>query len=90
MAQAQPVTVNLPPEMTAMMRQKVEDGEYSSITEVVQEALRDWSHKQFAKQWELQELQALLQNAIDSGSGEDGEAAFSRLWARYGSVNDRM
>ena len=83
MAQAQPVTVSLPPEMAAMMRQKVEEGEYSSVSEVVREALRDWSRKQSADQRELQELRSLLQEAIDSGPGEDGETVFARLRARY-------
>lgn len=83
MAQAQPVTVSLPPEMAAMMRQKVEDGEYSSVSEVVREALRDWSRKQSAEQRELQELRALLQEAIDGGPGDDGETVFARLRARY-------
>lgn len=83
MAQAQPVTVSLPPEMAAMMRQKVEEGEYSSVSEVVREALRDWSHKQSAEKRELQQLRALLQEAIDSGPGEDGETVFARLRARY-------
>ncbi|MFA5970632.1 MAG: type II toxin-antitoxin system ParD family antitoxin [Sphingomonas sp.] len=83
MAQAQPVTVSLPPEMAAMMRQKVEEGEYSSVSEVVREALRDWSRKQSAEQRELQELRALLQEAVDSGPGEGGETVFARLRARY-------
>ncbi|MBN3779324.1 ribbon-helix-helix protein, CopG family [Burkholderia sp. Ac-20345] len=30
------------PEMTAAIRQAVEDGEYASTSEVVREALREW------------------------------------------------
>jgi antitoxin ParD1/3/4 len=83
MAQAQPITVSLPPEMVAMVRQTVEDGAYSSVSEVVREALRDWSRKQSAEHQELQELRALLQEAIDSGPGEAGSTVFARLRARY-------
>lgn len=83
MAQAQPVTISLTPEMAAMVRQKVEEGEYSSVSEVVREALRDWSRKQSAEQRELRELRALLQEAIDSGRVGAGEDVFSRLRARY-------
>lgn len=83
MAQAQPVTVSLTPEMAAMVRQKVENGEYTSVSEVVREALRDWSRKQSSEQQELQELRALLKEAIDSGPGEDGGTVFARLRARY-------
>ena len=46
MSQAQPITISLPPEMAAMVRQTVENGAYSSVSEVVREALRDWSRKQ--------------------------------------------
>jgi len=82
-AQALPITVSLPPEMAAMLRQKVEDGEYGSVSEVVREALRDWSRKQSADQRELQELRSLLKEAMDSGRGETGSAVFARLRARY-------
>jgi antitoxin ParD1/3/4 len=83
MSQAQPITVSLPPEMAAMVRQTVENGAYSSVSEVVREALRDWSRKQSADQQELQELRALLKEAIDSGEGESGSTVFARLRARY-------
>ncbi len=83
MTHAQPITVSLPPEMAAMVRQTVENGTYSSVSEVVREALRDWSRKQSADQQELQELRALLQEALDSGSGEPSSTVFARLRARY-------
>lgn len=83
MSQAQPITISLPPEMAAMVRQTVDSGAYSSVSEVVREALRDWSRKQSADQQELQELRALLKEAIDSGPGEPGNTVFARLRARY-------
>jgi len=69
--------------MAAMVRRKVEDGEYSSVSEVVREALRDWSRKHSADQRELEELRSLLKEAIDSGPGEAGSMVFARLRARY-------
>lgn len=83
MAQALPITVSITPEMVAMVRRKVEDGEYSSVSEVVREALRDWSRKQSADQQELDELRGLLREALDSGPGEPGGTVFARLRARY-------
>jgi len=83
MAHAQPITVSLPPEMAAMVRQTVENGSYSSVSEIVREALRDWSRKQSADQQELKELRILLQEAMDSGAGEPGTTVFARLRARY-------
>jgi antitoxin ParD1/3/4 len=69
--------------MAAMVRRKVEDGEYSSVSEVVREALRDWSRKHSADQRELEELRGLLKEAIDSGPGDAGSTVFARLRARY-------
>jgi antitoxin ParD1/3/4 len=83
MPQAMPITVSLTPEMAAMIRQKVEDGAYNSVSEVVREALRDWSRKQSSEHQELQELRALLKEAVDSGPGEPGSTVFARLRARY-------
>ena len=83
MGHAQPVTVNLTPEMAAMVRRKVADGEYTSVSEVVREALRDWSRKQSADQEALQKLRALLDEAVESGPEESGTAVFARLRARY-------
>jgi antitoxin ParD1/3/4 len=83
MAHAQPVTVSLTPEMAAMVRRKVADGEYTSVSVVVREALRDWSRKQSAEQEALQKLRALLEEAIEIGPGESGTAVFARLRARY-------
>lgn len=39
------LSIALPSEMAAIVRQAVDVGEYSSNSEVVRDALRDWTHK---------------------------------------------
>ncbi|MBV6273727.1 type II toxin-antitoxin system ParD family antitoxin [Alcaligenaceae bacterium CGII-47] len=57
------LTVTMPTEMAATLKSAVEMGEYASTSEVVREALRDWS---FKRQLMLDQLTALKQD-IDKG-----------------------
>jgi len=83
MAKAQTITISLPSAMATLLHQQVAAGKYASISEVVGEAVRDWLHQQSVKQRDRQTLRSLLQEAIDSGPGEDAETVFARLSARY-------
>jgi antitoxin ParD1/3/4 len=57
------MTVTMPADMVAAVKEAVEDGDYASTSEVVREALRDWRTK---RQLQLQELTA-LKSEIDRG-----------------------
>ncbi|MDR2208373.1 MAG: ribbon-helix-helix protein, CopG family [Azoarcus sp.] len=57
------LTVTMPSEMTAAIKYAVEEGGYASASEVVREALRDWSTK---RQLMLDDLAALKKD-IDKG-----------------------
>ncbi|UYO92297.1 type II toxin-antitoxin system ParD family antitoxin [Pollutimonas sp. M17] len=57
------LTVTMPKEMVATLKSAVETGEYASTSEVIREALRDWS---FKRQLMLDELTALKRD-IDKG-----------------------
>jgi len=57
------LTVTMPAEMAATLKRAVDSGEYASASEVIREALRDWS---FKRQMMLDELSALKQD-IDKG-----------------------
>jgi antitoxin ParD1/3/4 len=59
------ISIALPPEMVASLRQAVEAGEYSSSSEVVREALRDWSHKRQLQQNGIEELRSVWRAARD-------------------------
>jgi antitoxin ParD1/3/4 len=57
------LTVTMPAEMAATLKSAVDAGEYASTSEVIREALRDWS---FKRQLMLDEL-AMLKQDIDKG-----------------------
>ena len=45
MATVEKISIALPPELVTMIRGAVDTGEYASSSEVVRDALRDWTHK---------------------------------------------
>ncbi len=57
------LTVTLPTEMAAIVKNAVEAGDYASTSEVVRAALRDWKLKRAAQ---IEELAALKAD-IDAG-----------------------
>jgi antitoxin ParD1/3/4 len=83
------ISIALPPEMVASLRQAVDAGEYSSSSEVVREALRDWSHKRQLQQNGLAELRQLWQEARDDKSaGLDPDEVFDELERKYQAIAD--
>jgi len=63
MSEIERLTITLPAEMAASVREAVDEGNYASSSEVIREALRDWNMKR-ARQ--MQELAALRAD-IDKG-----------------------
>ena len=45
MAGVERLSITLPAEMAASLRQTVEGGQYASASEVIREALREWRHR---------------------------------------------
>ena len=64
MPSVEKVSIALPPEMVSMVRAAVEAGEYSSSSEVVREALRDWSRQRALREKGLKELRRVWQQAF--------------------------
>ncbi|KXF74786.1 transcriptional regulator [Paramesorhizobium deserti] len=79
MANVEKVTVALTPEMTAMMREVVEAGEYASASEVMREALRDWKHRRTQRTKAIEELGRLWDAGMNSGPAINGEEAVARI-----------
>ena len=63
MPEIERLTVTMPPELAAVVRQAVETGDYASTSEVVRAALRDWKLK---RALQIEEL-AALKTDIDKG-----------------------
>jgi len=82
MSTVQKISIALPPRMAASLKKIVAKGDYSSASEVVREALRDWEDKQKRKKEQLKHLRQMLQEGIDSGDGGPFEIEEIKLRGR--------
>ena len=81
---AEKISIALPPEMVATVRGAVATGEYASSSEVIRDALRDWTHKRSLRQQGLAELRAVWQEALaDKTPGVDVDDVLARLERKY-------
>ena len=75
--------------MVALVRRAVETGEYASSSEVVREALRDWSHKRTLRQQGMEELRRVWQQAMEDNSpGIPADEVLDRLERKYQAIDD--
>jgi antitoxin ParD1/3/4 len=78
------LSIALPAEMAAQVRKAVDAGEYSSNSEVVRDALRDWTHKRRLREQGLAGLRAKWNEAItDSSDGLDPDRVFDRIERKF-------
>ena len=78
------LSIALPTEMAAIIRAAVELGEYSSNSEVIRDALRDWTHKRKLREQSLTGLRKQWQEAVaDDSEGLAADAIFDRLESKY-------
>jgi antitoxin ParD1/3/4 len=83
------ISIALPPEMVATVRQAVNAGEYASSSEVIREALRDWKDKRNLRQEGLEHLRQLWKQALeDDTPGVEAEDVLARLEKKYQSMSD--
>lgn len=89
MATVEKISIALPPEMTALVREAVDTGEYASSSEVIREALRDWKRKRALQSQGVGELRALWQQALDDPRpGAAAEEVLERLERKYQTMVD--
>jgi antitoxin ParD1/3/4 len=87
MATAEKVSIALPPEMVAIVRNAVASGEYASTSEVIRDALRDWTHKRKLRQQGIAELRQLWQEAVHDGTpGAAVDEVLDRLERKYQAI----
>lgn len=78
------LSIALPAEMAALVRRAVDVGEYSSNSEVIRDALRDWTHKRNLREQSLSNLRKNWQEAVvDESEGLDPDPVFDRLESKY-------
>ena len=89
MPSVEKISIALPPEMVAQLRQAVETGEYASSSEVVRDALRDWTHKRQLQQNGVAELRQLWQQArADNTPGLPVDPILDQLERKYQALAD--
>ena len=87
MSSIEKISIALPPEMTARIREAVETGEYASASEVIREALRDWIHKRTLREAGIGELRRLWQQALnDNAPGVSPHDVFEQLERKYQAI----
>jgi antitoxin ParD1/3/4 len=87
MASVEKISIALPAEMASQVRQTVETGEYASNSEVVRDALRDWTLKRTLRQQGIEELRRVWRQTLeDSSPGVAPDEVFDRLERKYQSL----
>ncbi len=77
------LTITMPAEMAETLRRTVAGGEYASASEVVREALRDWTRSRDAERRDLEALRAAIRAGLDSGPPIPADRVFAELRSRY-------
>jgi len=86
---AEKISIALPAEMLALVRGAVASGEYATSSEVVRDALRDWTHKRMLRRQGVAELRELWQQAQhDKSPGGRVDDVLDRLERKYQTIAD--
>lgn len=89
MSTVEKISIALPPEMVTIVRQAVEAGEYASSSEVVRDALRDWTQKRSLRRQSIEELRQMWRQALeDKTPGTSVDDVLNRLERKYKSLAD--
>lgn len=73
------MTITVPSEMAAILRQSVDGGEYASTSEVVREALREWMRRRDTDRRDLDALREAIRLGDESGASIPAETVFAEL-----------
>lgn len=76
------LSVAITPTIADAVRKVVDDGEYASTSEVVREALEEWSIRRTQRRLAKDEIGRLWDEGRSSGAPTDGPEAFARIRAR--------
>jgi len=83
MSNFQKVSIALTPEFLTIIKQAVETGEYTSTSEVVRDALREWKDRRTLRELDTEEVRRLWQEGIGSGPSVEAAPVFERLRGKY-------
>jgi antitoxin ParD1/3/4 len=80
------ININLPPQLEAMVRQKVASGRYASASEVVREALRLLEQEERLREAKLEQLRKDIDEGLSSGAPVDWDPEQIKSAARRGKA----
>ena len=90
MASIEKISIALPLEMVTVVRQAVAEGEYASSSEVIRDALRDWTLKRNLRRQGIEELREVWQEALqDKSPGIPMDDVLDRLERKYQTLADQ-
>jgi len=76
---AERITITLPPDMLATIKNKVRSGAYGSTSELIREAMRLWQKKEEEHQARLAHIRDRLTNSARSGEPVPLDDAFKTI-----------
>ena len=82
MSSVERVSITLPSEMVAILRRTVDGGQYASTSEIVREALREWSRRRDEELRDLEALRQAIRLGDESGPGIAADEVFAKVRAR--------
>jgi antitoxin ParD1/3/4 len=82
MSAVERVSITLPSEMVATLRRTVDGGQYASTSEIVREALREWSRRRDEELRDLEALRQAIRLGDESGPGIPAEEVFAKVRER--------
>nr|WP_210267119.1 MULTISPECIES: type II toxin-antitoxin system ParD family antitoxin [Agrobacterium tumefaciens complex] len=90
-ANVEKISVSMTPQHAEILRDAVESGAYASSSEVIREAMRDWSAKWLQRRDDIAKLRALWAEGKASGSSTevDFDEALNEARAELASLKNR-
>lgn len=82
MSAVEKLSVTVPPEMTALIRLRIEEGAYASASEIVREGLRLWREREEERQAAVAAIRGSLEESARSGAPIPMDEAFDRVEER--------
>ena len=79
MAAIERMTITMPAEMAATLKATVAEGQYASTSEVVREAVRDWTRARDVERRELEALREAIRIGDESGPSIPAAQVYAEL-----------
>lgn len=76
---AEKITITIPPEMLAVIKKKVDDGFYSSTSELIRAAVRLWQQKEEEHEARIKAIRMRLEHSEKNGDPVPLQSAFERV-----------